>query len=323
MSASETAAVAWERDILDGFEAARVGEVTVVRPHALPAAPRAVVLHVHGYNDYFFQTHLAQAFTAARFAFYAVDMRGAGRTLREGDIPHFMSDISQPGDDIDTAVRYLTQAHPGVPLVIHAHSAAGLAATIWAHERRPPSLRALVLNSPLFGRRSRPLQRWGAPLLPVMTAINPLMIVSSHPSVYATHLHASNGGRWEFDTALKRPQGVPARAAWALAVRRAQQRIRKGRVHIEVPVLVARSARSGPERFDNALLDSQDIVVDVERIATLAPLVGPRVTELVIDGAVHEPSLSAPGPREEFLTGMLSWLDRVLADDPRIPGGPQ
>jgi len=50
---------------------------TVVRrapdPGAAPGG--SAVLHVHGFNDYFFQTHLADAFAAAGHTFYALDLR--------------------------------------------------------------------------------------------------------------------------------------------------------------------------------------------------------------------------------------------------------
>jgi alpha-beta hydrolase superfamily lysophospholipase len=309
--------IAWSPDILPDFEAAKLGESsggpTLVRPARQHPHPRAAVLHVHGYNDYFFQEHLAHAFLDAGHAFYAVDLRRAGRSLVRGEIPHLMSNIGEPGEDLSLAAEAIAQLHPGTPLVVHAHSTGGLSAAVWAADRRPAPLRGLVLDSPLFGRRERGVKRWGPVVLPILGSLKPMAVVSSHPSVYARNLHIDGGGRWEFDTALKRPEGVPARAVWALTVQRAQQRIARGRLSIEVPVLVARASESGSESHDNPLLDEQDIVVDVEAIARLGERLGPHVEHVVVPGGIHELSLSRRGPRELYLSAVMTWIATVTA----------
>ena len=45
------------------------------------------VLYLHGWNDYFFQTHLADVLRRAGFDFYALDLRRYGRSLRLGQLP--------------------------------------------------------------------------------------------------------------------------------------------------------------------------------------------------------------------------------------------
>ena len=231
------------------------------------------MLHVHGYNDYFFQSHLAEAFVGSGSAFYAVDLARAGRSLLPGDIPHFMDDVAEQGDGIEAAVRAIAELHPGVPIVVHGHSTGGLTTAIWAADRAHPALAALVLDSPLFGKRYGPLQRAGSHALPLLSTLRPRAIVSHGPSIYATHQHVTGGGRWDFDMTWKRPHGVPARVAWANAVRVAEARIARG-LGLSVPVLVARSDSSGPDRADNPLLDSQDTVLDVAQIALMTPLLG-------------------------------------------------
>jgi pimeloyl-ACP methyl ester carboxylesterase len=89
----------WHPDFLDGYEVTDLplpgvspapGEpedvelvATLVR--RLPAnRSRTAVLYVHGWNDYFFQTHLADHLTDLGFDFYAVDLRRYGRSLRRG-----------------------------------------------------------------------------------------------------------------------------------------------------------------------------------------------------------------------------------------------
>lgn len=302
----------WVPDVLDGFERADVAQSTLVRPRAQPRTPRAAVLHVHGYNDYFFHEHLAAAFTASGRAFYAVDLAGAGRSLREGVLPHYMSDVAQPGDQLAAAVDAVAALHPGLPVVVHAHSTGALTAAIWAADRAHPALAALVLNSPLLGTPRTRSQRVLGRALPPFAAMRPRAAVAHKPSVYATHQHVSGGGRWAFDTAWKTPLGVPARAAWVVAAARAQRRVARG-LAIAVPVLVARSDSSGPDTVDNPLLDQQDTVLDVALIDRMAPLLGPRVTQLVIAGGVHDLSLSRDEPRLRYVEGVVAWLDSVNA----------
>ena len=59
------------------------GEVvaSLVRRQPSPAGARAV-LYIHGYNDYFFQRHVADFYARQGISFYALDLRKHGRSLR-------------------------------------------------------------------------------------------------------------------------------------------------------------------------------------------------------------------------------------------------
>lgn len=306
----------WRTDRLLGepFQETALGPATLVRCPPGPGVPRAAVLHVHGYNDYFFQEHLARAFTAAGYAFYAVDLRAAGRSLRPDQIPHFVPDLREQATDVAAAARTVRSLEPGLPLVVHAHSTGGLTAALWAHAHRNATgddagPDALVLNSPFLDLRAPSWQRTvGTRVLDRVGRLASTAVLNDRPSRYAEHLLAANGGRWDFDTTLKRPEGLPTRVGWFVAVRRAQARIAAG-LEIACPVLLARSGSSGPDEPDNPLLDAQDTVLDVHQMAALATGLGGDVTELVVPGGVHDLSLSASGPREVYLSGMLAWTD--------------
>jgi alpha-beta hydrolase superfamily lysophospholipase len=307
----------WRLDRLLGepFQEASVGEATLVRSVASPPGARAAFLHVHGYNDYFFQDHLARAVVDAGYAFYAVDLRHAGRSLRPDVIPHFVTDLGDYHPDLDAAVHAVRALEPGLPLVVHAHSTGGLTTSLWAHARRSePSLApdVLVLNSPFLDLAGAwPWRSVSARLVEVLGRRRPLAVLSTSASMYATYQLRTNGGRWSFDTTLKRPEGVPARAGWLRAVLHGQAALAGG-LAIACPVLLARSATSGRDSADNPLLDAQDTILDVARMARRAPLLGDRVDQLVVDGAVHDLALSADGPRTAYLRGMLSWTDSKL-----------
>ena len=104
----------WKPDVMSGFEqitlsglAAPEGTVDVVLVRRRCAQDsRQAVLYVHGYVDYFFQTHLADFYNAAGLNFYAIDLRRHGRSLREGQLPNYTSDI----DDMELTLYRLERA---------------------------------------------------------------------------------------------------------------------------------------------------------------------------------------------------------------------
>nr|BFF17025.1 hypothetical protein GCM10025730_05460 [Promicromonospora thailandica] len=254
---SPDVALDWRTDHLLGapFQEAPLGPATLVRyPHPPDApAPRVAVVHVHGYNDYFFQEHLARAFAAAGYAFYAVDLRAAGRSLRPGQLPHFVMDLREQATDIAAASRTVRGLEPGLPLVVHAHSTGGLTAALWAHAHRNaagadagPDL--LVLDSPFLDLRAPQWKRTvGTRFLDTVGHLAATAIVNDGPSRYAEHLLAANGGRWQFDTTLKRPEECPAGSAGSspcAAGRRASPRAWRSRARCCWPG----PTRRGPTR---------------------------------------------------------------------------
>lgn len=283
----------------------------LVRRKEQPRRPAGVVVHVHGYNDYFFQAHLTDAVEAAGWAFLALDARRAGRAWRLGEVPHYQDDLREQGTDLTAAVAAARLLHPGVPVVVHAHSTGGLVAALWAHAHRERGgVEGLVLDSPFLGATAGFVPVVGDEVLRALARLRPLTPLSSRPSVYATHLLAANGGRWDFDTRLKRPEGIPARAGWLSAVRIGQTRVARG-LEIACPVLVAHSDSSGPERDDNPDLGRQDIVLDVRTIAKVAPGLGADVEVRVIPGGVHDLALSADEPRAAYLAALAGFLAQV------------
>ena len=280
----------------------------LVRRKDQPRRPAGVVVHLHGYNDYFFQTHLVDTVEAAGWAFLAVDARRAGRAWRLGEVPHYQDDLREQGTDLTAAVAAARLLHPDVPVVVHAHSTGGLVAALWAHAHRERGgVEGLVLDSPFLGATAGFVPVVGDEVLRALARLRPLTPLSSRPSVYATHLLAAG---WDFDTRLKRPEGIPARAGWLSAVRIGQTRVARG-LEIGCPVLVAHSDASGPERDDNPDLGRQDIVLDVRTIARLAPGLGADVEEVVVPGGVHDLALSAESPRAEYLAAVTGFLART------------
>ncbi|WP_062210257.1 serine aminopeptidase domain-containing protein [Demequina oxidasica] len=312
----------WHPDILEGYEAARLPEPTrtrrnrgavrtLVRRIDQPAHPRGIVVHVHGRNDYYFQTHVADAFAGHGLAFYAVDMRRAGRSLQPDELPHHFTRIAELGEDITAAIDAAVADAGDLPVIVHSHSTGALGAAIWASDVSHPNLAGVILNSPLFGLRLKSWKAIGIELTPVIGAVAPTLIMDPAPTVYTQRLAAQDGGGWVFDGAWKKSTGEPATAGWLGATVSARRRVAKG-LSIEVPVLVAHADSTGPDKFDNPRVDSQDTVVDVDPIRKSGPGLGANVTMLEVAGAMHDVSLSAPGPRQVYFDAVTQWLDSIL-----------
>ena len=56
---------------------------TLLRADSTAPSDRAV-LYLHGYIDYFFQTHMAERFAGEEWNFYALDLRKYGSTRHAG-----------------------------------------------------------------------------------------------------------------------------------------------------------------------------------------------------------------------------------------------
>ena len=74
-----------------------------------PAATHAVLM-VHGFTDYFFHTELADHFAARGFAVYALDLHKCGRSWREGQTPHFTTDLARYDTELERALDTVAAA---------------------------------------------------------------------------------------------------------------------------------------------------------------------------------------------------------------------
>ncbi|RJK98044.1 alpha/beta hydrolase [Vallicoccus soli] len=309
----------WSPDVLGEPYAARTlalrpdaeGEVvaTLVRRGA-PASRRAV-LYVHGFVDYFFQTHLADAWAARGYDFYALDLRKYGRSLLPHQTPNLCLSLEEYDEELDAAARVVREEDGHDVLVVMAHSTGGLVVPLWV-DRRPGPVDALVLNSPWFDLNAGLLQRTvGTRVLDVVGALDPRRRVATLPSVYGRGLHASTGGSWDYDLAWKPLDGFPVLAGWLRAVRRGHARLACG-LAVDCPVLVCASTLSGPADRWSDLLTRADCVLDVEHMAARATRLGPRVTVVRVEGGIHDLALSPEPARRRFLDEVFRWASAYV-----------
>jgi alpha-beta hydrolase superfamily lysophospholipase len=297
-------------------------EAVLVRHDPRPGAagPRGVVLYVHGFSDFFFQTELADFFAGRSLAFYALDLRKCGRARRPGHTAHYVSDLALYDAELDRALDIVTTAHPGLPVILAAHSTGGLIIPLWQHRRhqagKSAPVVAAVLNSPWLDLQGDWVQRGPmTQLLRVLAKARPYGTLSVRPGVYGQTLHVSGTGEWEFDTDLKPLAGFPVAFGWLHAVRRGHARVHRG-IEAGVPVLVLRSTRSHFSRTYSGLSDRADLVLDTSQIGRWASSLGGQVTDVPVEDARHDVFLSMPESRERAYAALGEWLaQRGFPDD--------
>lgn len=274
---------------------------------------RKAVLYVHGFVDYFFQTHLADAWTAEGYDFYAIDLRKYGRSLRPHQTPNYCTDLSTYFEELDEAARIIRESHD--VLVVMGHSTGGLITSMWAHEHRGEGLvDALILNSPWFDLNENAVTRVvGSRVVDLIGSRWPKRkIVAGLPLHYGRSLHADHDGAWTYDLRWKPLTGFPVYAGFLRAVHKAQLRLAKG-LAIDCPVLVCASTASGPVRRWSEQLRTADCVLNVEHMAARAPKLGPDVTVARIPDGIHDLALSDDPARSVYFDTVSDWVREKVA----------
>jgi alpha-beta hydrolase superfamily lysophospholipase len=321
---------AWETDVLSGYVQSTIqlgadpdGEgdlvATLVRRGDSGRAVHAV-LAVHGYTDYFFNTDLADRFTDRGFAFYALDLHKCGRSWREGQTPHFTTDLARYGPELERALAIIAAETGDATVYAYGHSAGGLILTLWLDTLRQRGLTAalgiggLVLNSPFFDLQGPAILRTAptSAALRALARVRKMKVIRKPtPGGYGTTLHRDYAGEFEYDLTWKPLGGFPVTFGWINAVRRGHARLHRG-LDVGVPNLILRSDHSVAEprgSSDPNAIQSGDAVLDVHQIARWAGCVGNHTTVAPITDAKHDVFLSVSEPRSAAYRELDHWLD--------------
>lgn len=326
---------AWETDVLPGYHQVTIelgadpdgqGDLFATLVRRGPSAPASqAMLAVHGYTDYFFNTELADRLAARGFAFYALDLHKCGRSWRDGQTPHFTTDLARYHVELERACTIIaaeTDSAAGPATVcVYGHSAGGLIVTLWCdqlHRRGRTAafgVGGLVLNSPFFDLHGPAILRsppTSAALVAMARLRKTRVVRRTGPGGYGTTLHRDYFGEFEYNLAWKPLGGFPVTFGWINAVRRGQARLHRG-LDVGVPNLVLRSDHSIAENDDPESIQRGDAVLDVRQIARWAGCVGGSHTTVasIID-AKHDVFLSLPQPRAAAYDELDRWLDRYL-----------
>ncbi|MFI3286273.1 MAG: alpha/beta hydrolase [Rikenellaceae bacterium] len=290
------------------------GEVvaTLVRHKPLADVKRAV-LYVHGYNDYFFQTEMAEKFIEQGWQFYAVDLRRYGRSMREWHSPFYVLDIAEYFEEIDASLDIMKEE--GMEqIVLMGHSTGGLTTSLYCHHNRKNlKVDALILNSPFFDMNlgGGLVEGIGVPFVSTMGSLFKdwrIQKGNDEPGGYGKSISNKYDGEWEFDTQFKRIESLPINAGWIRAIHRAQRQLQKG-LEVPCPVLVLYSDKSIEGEYDAEKYKSGDSVLDVEDIAEFAPLIGKKVTAEEVAGGMHDIVLSPEQVRYPLYNYIFEWIN--------------
>ncbi|MGC5627514.1 alpha/beta hydrolase [Georgenia sp. Z1344] len=290
-----------------------------------PAVPTWAMLYLHGWNDYVHNAELARRVAALGGAFYGLDLRKYGRSLRAHQSRGYVDSLSVYDDDIHAA-RDVVMAELGLgtDLVLAGHSTGGLTAALWAH-RHPGALRALVLNSPFISAGMPGFV--GAATTPVVERIArtaPRTVVRVNPvDVYQRTLDGLAEGDeeeapedeaddrfwtgWGLDRRWRMAPAGPVRFGWLAAILTGQRQVANG-LEITCPVLVLTSTRSAQALKWSPDLRFVDTVLDVGAMRSAALRLGPLVTLAAFEGAVHDVTLSAPNVRRDVYDELARWV---------------
>lgn len=288
-------------------------EAVLIRRDAAPGeSPRGVALYVHGFSDFFFQTDLADFLAERGLAFYALDLRKCGRARRPGQTAHYVSDLALYDQELDRALEIVTAEHPGLPVILAAHSTGGLVVALWQHRRHARGAGApvagIVLNSPWLDLQVGWLLRGPVTqLMRVLGRVRPFQVLPTRPGVYGRTLHVSGTGEWDFNTDFKPLTGFPVTFGWLHAIRRAHARVHRG-IDTGVPTLVLRSTRSHFSGEYSELSDRADLILDTTQIGRWASSLGSQVTSVPIEDARHDVFLSIPESRARAYQALDAWL---------------
>ncbi len=318
----------WQRTIPLGPDPAGEGDIvaTLIRRGEPTGADHHAVLAVHGYTDYFFNTALADHFAERGFAFYGLDLQKCGRSHRDGQTPHFITNLAHYDAELELALSAIREQAPaGRPgeVLVYGHSSGGLIVPLWLDRlrRRNPAahggVRGLVLNSPFLDLHGPAVLRHfvTSALIAGLSRVRSKGVVrATTEGGYGTTLHRDYHGEFDYDLQWKPLGGFPITFGWLHAIRRGQTRLHRG-LDVGVRNLILRSDHSVRETSDPASMQRGDAVLDVTQIAKWAGCIGNRTTIVPVPDAKHDVFLSVTRPREMAYRQLDLWLDDYLGTD--------
>ncbi len=345
----------WSTDVLGpGFEARTLplldddegpNLATLVRylpfddPEVLPGTPsraKFAALWLHGWNDYFSQRELARVVARMGGAWYALDLRAYGRSLRDWQTRGFVTSLNTYDEDIHAALAVIRAEFGAGKLVLMGHSTGGLTAALWAH-RHPDALSGLVLNSPWLELQGSALFRaLGTQIVDQLSRLAPKSAIPVPDNgFYGRTLRGWNeeedgprpGGTegdpfydgWQLNPEWRVSPSPPIRPAWLSAIRAGQQQVAAG-LDITCPVLVMSSTKTALTAKWDPELRGADTVLDVDLIAERTLRLGRQISLTRLEGAIHDVFLSQRAVREQAYAELERWMTAFVIAAPPSNG---
>lgn len=276
-------------------------------------APKATILYIHGFNDYFIQTEMGAKLDSAGYALYAIDLHKYGRAYRQGERVGELLDIAEYYAELDSAISIITdQGTNGAEVVLMGHSTGGLIALMYAaHREKGRGLSAIVLNSPFlemnYGFLARKL---ALPMLSLAGKYFPdAEIPHGNNTNYGESLHKDYRGEWTYSLDLKSLGSIPVNLGWVRAIHKAHQFIQDN-PGIQTPILLMHSNCSIDEDEWAEEYTRCDGVLNVEHIKEYGATLGPDVTDVEIQDGLHDLLLSKKPVRDNAYKVIFQFLDK-------------
>ena len=305
-------------DILgNGFENAKInleddyeGKVvaTIIRNRASINSKKAV-LYIHGFNDYFFQTEMANNYNKNGFHFYALDLRKYGRSYLPHQKLNNVRHLEEYFDDISKALEIISN-EGSEEIVLSGHSTGGLIASLYAQEKYDTNLfHALFLNSPFFDfNMNQVIKTIGIPIVSFIGSIFAnLQAIDAFSELYGMSLHKGAYGEWDYNLSWKPHKPPLVNLGFIRAIHLAQKKVKKG-LKINVPVLIMHSDHSIYEKkwcdkmfTGDAILNTNDIHRESKKI------IGNVTIKIITDG-MHDLILSPKLVREKVYVALSEWI---------------
>jgi alpha-beta hydrolase superfamily lysophospholipase len=293
---------------MDGDYEGRVIATLVHSPNNTAGQPS--VLYLHGFNDYFFQAHVADRFNQNGYNLYALDLRKYGRSLLPYQHPNYCRDTKEYYEEIDRSIEIIKQ-QTDQEIILLGHSTGGLIAASYLNNGTyKKDIDRLILNSPFLDFNVNFFQRYF--LLPMAGIVSWFFPYANQKKpfshLYGASISANKHGEWDFNTDWKPLHGFPAYLKWIHAIRKAQTHLYNNS-DISQPILILHSDKTSfAKNWDDVILKS-DMVLNVEHIKKHGPRLGSNVTFAEIEGAMHDVFLSKKVVRRIAFEKILRWLD--------------
>lgn len=280
---------------------------TLLRKKSLHFSVNAV-LHIHGFNDYFFQYEAAEVFSENGFNFYAVDLRKSGRSYLKHQKHHNIRCIEEYFEDLISALEIIkSEGNENVTLI--GHSLGGLAAVLFAEKYSDSVLfNNIFLNSPFLEQNKDIVTRkFLIPFVSFLAKKWPdISIPGSFSKFYGPSIHINDFGEWKYNLTYKPHSPAPVNSGWVRAVNIAQKKIRKG-VKLNHPCLIMYSSKSIQSAKWIPDFLQADAVLNILHSRKYSKCIKGKVEIVEIDNAMHDLFLSGKEVRQKVYKHFFTW----------------
>jgi len=277
-----------------------------------PEKSTKAFLYLHGFNDYFFQTHLADWANKLGMNFYALELRKYGRSLLSHQKANDFRDYREYFEDIDKAIDFIRNTEKNEHLVFMGHSTGGLLGALYADEHKnDKNIDLLILNSPFFEFNIPAFLK--NTFLPLMTSLGKSFPGLASPvgldKGYGYSIHKSHHGVWNYDQKLKPDAGFKIYASWIRAIRLAHKKVQQG-LDIACPVLLMYSGKSVTPGKYKPEMQEADAVLNVKDIEKYGRDIGKNVEHISFKEGLHDLLLSKKEVHEAVLEKMKDFISK-------------